>query len=119
MAAQCDGYSACCSNTSRTARSRTSGENRLFLFVMAPFSQDKEPPRIPGRFILPNLRRIFLDGLSRLRHVLISVVRVVDAGFVPGQNKLIDDSLHADITLSETALHQGDGFSTGLVRDFL
>jgi serine/threonine-protein kinase HipA len=33
----------------RTARSRTSGENFLDLF-MAPFSQELEPPQIPGRF---------------------------------------------------------------------
>jgi transposase-like protein len=36
-------------HTMRTARSRTSGEKRLDLF-MAPFSQDLEPPQNPGRF---------------------------------------------------------------------
>src|SRR5690606_2441282 len=50
-AAQSDGYSPRCSCTSRTARSRTSGEN-LFDLVMAPFSQIVEPPRNPGRFKL-------------------------------------------------------------------
>ncbi|WP_264986045.1 hypothetical protein, partial [Pseudomonas aeruginosa] len=35
--------------TNRTARSRTSGENLLFL-LMAPFSQKLEPPQNPGRF---------------------------------------------------------------------
>ena len=38
------------SNTMRTARSRTSGEN-LFDFFMAPFSQMLEPPQKPGRFM--------------------------------------------------------------------
>lgn len=37
-----------CSCTSRTARSRTSAENCLVL-LMAPFSQDLEPPANPGR----------------------------------------------------------------------
>ncbi|AUS44029.1 hypothetical protein CYD94_12735 [Ralstonia solanacearum] len=48
-AAHSDGYSPRCSCTMRTARSRTSGEN-LFVLFMAPFSQELEPPRIPGRF---------------------------------------------------------------------
>ena len=47
--AHSDGYSARCSWTSRTARSRTSGEN-LFDFFMAPSSQRLEPPRKAGRF---------------------------------------------------------------------
>ncbi|MSP98339.1 MAG: hypothetical protein EXR29_14220 [Betaproteobacteria bacterium] len=42
-------YSPRCSCTIRTARSRTSGENLLDLF-MAPSSQGLEPPRNPGRF---------------------------------------------------------------------
>ncbi|MCT9074910.1 hypothetical protein N6G06_26575, partial [Cupriavidus gilardii] len=42
-------YSPRCSCTNRTARSRTSGENLLFL-LMAPFSQKLEPPQNPGRF---------------------------------------------------------------------
>ncbi len=48
-AAHSDGYSPRCSCTSRTARSRTSGEN-LFDLFMAPFSQELEPPQNPGRF---------------------------------------------------------------------
>src|SRR6056297_2107589 len=48
-AAHSDGYSPRCSWTMRTARSRTSGENLLHLF-MAPFSQELEPPQNPGRF---------------------------------------------------------------------
>ena len=48
-AAHSDGYSPRCSCTMRTARSRTSGEN-LFVLFMAPFSQELEPPQIPGRF---------------------------------------------------------------------
>ena len=49
MVAHKDEYSPRCSNTMRTARSRTSGEN-LFDFFMAPFSQMLEPPQNPGRF---------------------------------------------------------------------
>src|SRR5690606_34725057 len=45
----CDGYSPRCSCTNRTARSRTSGENLLFL-LMAPFSQRLEPPQNSVRF---------------------------------------------------------------------
>ena len=45
------GYSPLCSCTTRTARSRISGEKRLdFLLFMAPSSQSKEPSRFPGRF---------------------------------------------------------------------
>src|SRR5690554_7359670 len=50
-AAHSDEYSPRCSCTSRTARSFTSGENLLDLF-MAPFSQMLEPPQNPGRFNL-------------------------------------------------------------------
>ncbi|MEX3640264.1 transposase, partial [Paraburkholderia sp. BR14320] len=41
------------SRTIRTARSRTSGEylgHFFFVFSIAPFSQEVEPPEIPGRF---------------------------------------------------------------------
>ncbi|MCM8566751.1 hypothetical protein, partial [Thauera linaloolentis] len=41
--------SARCSNTMRTARSRTSGEN-FVVFFMAPSSQELEPPQNPGQF---------------------------------------------------------------------
>src|SRR5699024_9641726 len=53
IAAHSDRYSSRCSCTRRTARSRTSGENLLFL-LMAPFSQEMKPPQNPGRF-KPNL----------------------------------------------------------------
>src|SRR5690606_37042033 len=43
-AAHSDRYSSRCSWTRRTARSRTSGENLLFL-LMAPFSQEMKPPQ--------------------------------------------------------------------------
>src|SRR5205085_7128069 len=49
IAAHCESYSPRCSNTIFTARSRTSGEN-LFDVLMAPSSQELEPPRFPGRF---------------------------------------------------------------------
>ena len=47
MAAHCDGYSAKWSCTSRTARSRTSGEYFVDLF-MTPTSHELEPPTIRG-----------------------------------------------------------------------
>src|SRR5690606_2682953 len=43
IAAHCESYSAWCSRTSFTARSRTSGEN-LPCLLMAPSSQELEPP---------------------------------------------------------------------------
>src|SRR5690606_33216458 len=51
MAAHCEEYSLSCSNTIRTARSRTSGEY-FFALVMTPISQRLEPPANPGRFNL-------------------------------------------------------------------
>jgi hypothetical protein len=42
----------------RTARSRTSGENLFDLFI-APFSQELEPPQIPGRFRAQRMRDTF------------------------------------------------------------
>ena len=50
IAAHCEAYSASCSNTRRTARSRTSGENLFVVFFMTPSSQEMESPGIPGRF---------------------------------------------------------------------
>ncbi|MEX3640642.1 hypothetical protein, partial [Paraburkholderia sp. BR14427] len=47
------------SRTIRTARSRTSGEylgHFFFVFSIAPFSQEVEPPEIPGRFIFELLQ---------------------------------------------------------------
>jgi death-on-curing protein len=44
-----DSSSAWCSNTIQTARSQTSGEYLVFLFI-APYSQVLEPPTNPGRF---------------------------------------------------------------------
>ncbi len=49
-AAHNDGYSPWCSCTSRTARSRTSGQNFFDLF-MAPSSQELGPPQNAGRFM--------------------------------------------------------------------
>ena len=43
IAAHCDAYSRSCSNTNRTARSRTSGEYRFGLF-MTPSSHVMESP---------------------------------------------------------------------------
>ncbi|MEX3640308.1 hypothetical protein, partial [Paraburkholderia sp. BR14320] len=53
------------SRTIRTARSRTSGEylgHFFFVFSIAPFSQEVEPPEIPGRFSLHSN-----DGRGRAR----------------------------------------------------
>src|SRR5690606_13287478 len=47
--AHCEEYSLSCSNTIRTARSRTSGEY-FFACLMTPISQRLEPPANPGRF---------------------------------------------------------------------
>src|SRR5262249_31392473 len=54
IAAHCDACSVRCSNTIRTARSRTSAENfgDFDSFVMAPVSQEVEPPANPERFTL-------------------------------------------------------------------
>src|SRR4051794_30545849 len=54
-AAHLDGCSFSCSSTNRIARSRTSGEKLVFVFfstLIAPPSQDLEPPSFPGRFSL-------------------------------------------------------------------
>src|SRR5207237_8506389 len=51
IAAHCDGCSAWWSNTMRTARSRTSAENLFVVgLLIAPSSQDVEPPANPVRF---------------------------------------------------------------------
>src|SRR5690606_32403069 len=47
MAAHCDTFSPSCSNTSRTARSRTSGEY-FFACLMTPISQRLESPANPA-----------------------------------------------------------------------
>ena len=62
----CDGYSSTCSNTRRTARSRTSGECRVALF-MAPSSQRMEPPGNPAWFNAHTAHG-FVDG-AYLRRV--------------------------------------------------
>src|SRR5271166_111865 len=49
IAAHCESCSPWCSKTSRTARSRTSGEYLVDVF-MTPSSQIMESPGIPGRF---------------------------------------------------------------------
>jgi hypothetical protein len=52
IAAHCEACFPARSNTIRTARSRTSGEN-LVALVMTPSSQGLEPPQNPARFNLP------------------------------------------------------------------
>ena len=52
IADHCEPYSPWCSSTIRTARKRTSCEYLADLFsVIAPSSQELEPPAIPVRFI--------------------------------------------------------------------
>src|SRR5690606_19239373 len=65
-AAHCDGYSPRCSCTNRTARSRTSGENLLFL-LMAPFSQRLEPPQNSVRFNAKTLNTLLGTWYIQLR----------------------------------------------------
>ena len=50
MADYCEGCSDWWSSTIRTARARTSGEYGGTRFVMAPSSQELEPPENPVRF---------------------------------------------------------------------
>src|SRR5215211_5843627 len=51
IADHCEAWSPPWSSTIRTARCRTSGENRFeVFFVMAPPSQGSEPPANPARF---------------------------------------------------------------------
>src|SRR5258707_14318524 len=60
IAAHCDGCSAWWSNTMRTARSRPSAENLFVVgLLIAPSSQDVEPPANPVRFNL--LDRLAFD----------------------------------------------------------
>src|SRR5690625_1692320 len=98
-AAQSDGYSPRCSCTSRTARSRTSGEN-LFDLVMAPFSQIVEPPRNPGRFTgarcslstktgVEGRVVVYADG-QRFQHV--NLERIRDANYAGVRNQLTTTS---------------------------
>jgi hypothetical protein len=44
-----------------TARSLTSGENLTDFFIVAPFSQELEPPQNPGRFTF-FLRSVFSEN---------------------------------------------------------
>ena len=50
IAPYCEPCSPWWSNTIRTARSRTSGEQGVLRFVIAPSSQELEPPGNPARF---------------------------------------------------------------------
>jgi len=71
IADHCDSCSPACSKTIRTARSRTSGEY-LTRLLMAPSSQDLEPPVNPGRFsgsVVDELKQV-PEG-NRVRNVLV------------------------------------------------
>ena len=69
LAAHSDGCSAPCSRTSRTARSRTSGEYRLSR-DMAPSSQGKSPPTNPStvHFRLGRVGREPAFGMQERMH---------------------------------------------------
>src|SRR5262245_59144364 len=65
IAAHRDECSPSWSRIIRTARARTSGENLLLVcFVMAPPSQELEPPLNPGRFTSP-VERCSRSGACR------------------------------------------------------
>src|SRR5204862_990570 len=67
IAAHRDGCSRSRSNTSRTARSRTSGENLfVVLLVIAPPSQELEPPTNPGRFNIEAAFGLWTSGWRRI-----------------------------------------------------
>src|SRR5690606_13826569 len=79
-AAHWEGYSSRCSCTKRTARSRTSGENLLFL-LMAPFSQELEPPQNPVRFNsrgLQDSKKFLFLGELRAINGIKTTARVAD-----------------------------------------
>src|SRR5262249_31722557 len=86
IAAHRDGCSPSWSTTIRTERARTSGENLLLVcFVMAPPSQELEPPINPGRFTPAELRA--WAGAYRIR----------------GCDALSSDGTDADHTLTAAA----------------
>ncbi|MEX3791334.1 hypothetical protein AB3X86_36600, partial [Paraburkholderia sp. BR14374] len=65
-----------CSRTIRTARSRTSGEylgHFFFVFSIAPFSQEVEPPEIPGRFTAARFVQAILGGLQRVDQLFLLI----------------------------------------------
>src|SRR5262249_42196405 len=65
IAAHRDECSPSWSTTIRTARARTSGENLLLVcFVIAPPSQELEPPINPGRFTPPGTHSSNRGGQS-------------------------------------------------------
>src|SRR5436305_12370535 len=72
IAAQRCGCSLSCSSTIRTARARTSGENLfVVLLVMAPSSQELEPPANPGRFRSPTAWLALLVSSATAFYTLI------------------------------------------------
>src|SRR5262249_30664818 len=79
IAAHCDVCSVRCSNTIRTARSRTSAENfgDFDSFVMAPVSQELEPPANPGRFTFTDIDPLGIAGLFRQAEV-DQVISILD-----------------------------------------
>ena len=66
-AAHNEGYSPRCSRTMRTARSRTSGENFVDLFIQVS-SQRFYPPRNPRRFISPPAANTMVETKLRAEY---------------------------------------------------
>src|SRR5712671_439698 len=78
IADHCEVCSAWWSRTIRTARARTSGEYGGTRFVMAPSSQELEPPENPARFIISGSSRLWLSkfqdlGLCGTDHLFLEV----------------------------------------------
>src|SRR5512140_3705519 len=61
----------------RTARVRTSGENLfVVLLVMAPSSQELEPPANPGRFIFDSLGFVCDDDIAAIIRATVLAIGV-------------------------------------------
>ena len=70
IAAHCDAWPPPWSSTIRTARCRTSGENRFdVFFVIAPPSQGVEPPANPARFTFLDVRTIVLNDTGSVKNL--------------------------------------------------
>ncbi|MEX3639944.1 transposase, partial [Paraburkholderia sp. BR14427] len=79
------------SRTIRTARSRTSGEylgHFFFVFSIAPFSQEVEPPEIPGRFSSA-IAKALDYSLKRWE----ALTRYLDDGHVPIDNNWVENQI--------------------------
>ncbi|WP_246119061.1 Crp/Fnr family transcriptional regulator, partial [Cupriavidus campinensis] len=83
------------SATMRTARSRTSGENLTGFFIVAPFSQEVEPPLNPGRFnqqlcrwLLLSIDRLPSNDLTMTQELIANMLGVRRSGVTEAALKL-------------------------------